>query len=166
MRLHVHAPTAFTPSAILGDTKLTARSRGNGDVFIGIAPTAAVSSYLSGVRRATVTGIDGGTATLRLHPGTAPPTAPTRTGIWSASSSGSGTQSITWTPENGDWTVVVMNADGSSRVSVDATAGAEVPALNWVIGILLVLAAVALALGIVFIVVPLRLVSRQQSQVR
>jgi hypothetical protein len=44
--------------------------------------------------------------------------------------SGTGPQQLTWTPADGDWTVVVMNADGSAGVSVEASIGATVPALR------------------------------------
>jgi hypothetical protein len=79
---------------------------------------------------------------------------------WVAQSSGSGRQQITWPVENGDWTVVVMNADASPGVAVETTAGAEVPALRWLIGILLTATAITLLASIVLIVVPVRAAGR------
>jgi len=37
---------------------------------------------------------------------------------------------VTWEPEDGDWTVVVMNSDGTAPVRADVSAGAEVPILD------------------------------------
>ncbi len=166
LQLHVDAPPALTPSAILGDTKVSATPRGRGEVFIGIAPTSAVDTYLADVRHAKLTDIKRGAAVLEVQPGQAPAVAPTQLNIWTEQSTGPNTQSIIWKPRNGDWTVVVMNADGSARVSVDTRAGAEVPALPWLIAGLLILAAVSLLAGVVLIAVPLRAVSKQQTSSR
>ena len=56
----------------------------------------------------------------------------------------------------------MMNADASPGVSVATSAGAELPALHWVVGVLLVLAAMALVGG-VLVAVPLRAVSRRNA---
>ena len=39
---------------------------------------------------------------------------------------------ITWPVETGNWTLVVMNADGSRNVVSDVAVGATVPAAGWV----------------------------------
>src|SRR5215212_8598733 len=52
------------------------------------------------------------------------PADPAGEDIWSASTSGTGTQSLEWDIEDGDWSAVVMNADGSPGVDVRASAGA------------------------------------------
>ena len=164
LSLHVTAPPAFMPDSVLGDTKLTATGRAGQATFIGIAPTSQVRAYLAGVQYERLTDIRDGSPVFADHPGQAPAVPPDQAGIWTVRSSGTGTQSIVWAPENGDWTVVVMNSDGSQGVTVAATAGAEVPAIGWVIGIMLVLAGAALLVGIVLITVPLRSVSRQSSR--
>ena len=164
LELHVDAPPALTPDAIIGDTKLTVSSRDSGDVFIGIAPTAAVNAYLADVRHATLTGFENGGPVLDVQSGQAPALPPTRTDIWAAHSNGPATQSILWKPRNGEWTVVVMNADGTAGVAVDARVGAEVPALSWAIATLLILAATSFLAGVVLIAVPMRAVSRQNAQ--
>ena len=154
------APLDFTPDSVIAETKITAEPGGDRDVFIGIAPTARVRDYLRGVEHATVTCMNEGEPVLRHHDGAAPDVAPDRADIWTAQSAGAGAQSVVWSPTNGDWTVVVMNADGGADVAVDARAGLRVPALEWLIGILLVLAFESFLVGAVLIAVPLRAVSR------
>jgi hypothetical protein len=51
-------------------------------------------------------------------------------GIWEASNQGSGRQSIDWEIEDGDWSVVVMNADGSAGVDAGVSAGASIAWLD------------------------------------
>ena len=43
---------------------------------------------------------------------------------------------ITWPVETGDWTLLVMNADGSRNVAADVAIGATVPAARWVVAAL------------------------------
>ncbi len=164
LALHADAPAAFMPDAVLGNAKITATAHGDRQVFVGIAPTAKVRAYLDGVGQARLTGIDNGDPTLRTTAGAAPATLPTQTDIWTVQSSGAGTRSIVWEPSNGDWTVVVMNADGRAGVSVEATAGAEIPALGWVVGVLLFVALGFLLAGIALIAFPLRNVAKQNAR--
>ena len=112
-------------------------------------------AYLAGVEHATLVDLADSDPVYRTTDGSAPSTAPEQVD-WVAQSSGSGRQQITWPVENGDWTVVVMNADASPDVAVEAAAGAEVPAMRWLIGILLTVAAITLVLSIVLIAVPVQ----------
>ena len=88
------------------------------------------------------------------HPGGAPSDRPADSDIWVAQAAGAGTQSLTWPLDEGSWTVVVMNADGSGDVDVNVDVGATAPiqpdVARWlqigsiplgVIGLILVLAA-------------------------
>ncbi|KQT94216.1 hypothetical protein ASG49_04760 [Marmoricola sp. Leaf446] len=160
LALHVDAPPALTPEALLGDTRLTVTPSTDEPVFVGIAPTAAVADYLRGVERDVVTGMSGDRPLLERSGGDRPTTLPEEAGIWTARSTGTGPQRLTWTPQDGDWTVVVMNADASAGVDVGAAAGAEVPALRPVMWTLLGLASGALLLGGLLVLLPLRAVSR------
>jgi hypothetical protein len=141
------------PHRLLGDVKVTARGTTT-PVFVGIARTADVNAYLRDVARATVTGIRGNPA-YRVRGSAAPATPPTATDVWAVSSSGVGTQEIVWPAETGDWTLVVMNADGGRGVTAEVAAGATIPALDWLVPTLLVLAAVGLVGAIVLLVVSL-----------
>lgn len=117
-------------SAAVGTTRVEVR--GAKDVFIGVAPVAEGRAYLNGVERSVIAdlGVDSSAADQRLVPGGAPSGPPTDQNFWVAQASGSGTQQLTWKPANGDWLLVVMNADGSAGVSVDARIGATAPALG------------------------------------
>jgi hypothetical protein len=81
------------------------------------------------------------------HAGGAPATPPTEAAIWTASSSGQGTQVLTWRPTAGDWTVVVMRADGGAGVTADVRPGATLPGLPWIAGSILGVGVVLLAIG-------------------
>jgi hypothetical protein len=106
-------------------------------VFMGIARARDVASYLGGVRRAEVTDLSTGRTHYVLRTGEAPSGPPEDQTFWAASSSGRGSQSLTWNVQDGTWRVVVMNADGSPRVSADLRVGAELPNLIWLgIGLL------------------------------
>lgn len=92
---------------MMGDVEVTAASTAGKDVFVGLARTSDVERYLDAET----------------------PPAPTASTIWVTSSSGPGTQTLTWPARSGHWSLVVMNADGSRHVSADVTVSAELPVL-------------------------------------
>ncbi len=57
--------------------------------------------------------------------GAATPTRPDAQDFWVAKSAREATQRLSWTPEPGDWAIVVMNADGTEGVSADIELGAQ-----------------------------------------
>jgi hypothetical protein len=126
----------------------------DGDVFVGIGPTSDVESYLAGVEHDEVTDLDFDpfSAEYRRIAGGEPAGPPTDQTFWAASASGAGTQTAIWEPESGDWTVVVMNADGSRDVAVELSAGAEADFLLWVAIGLLIAGVLLLGGGVTMIV--------------
>jgi hypothetical protein len=86
---------------------------------------------------------------------------PTASDIWTATASGSGEQVLQWEPRSGDWSVVLMNADGSRPVSADVTAGAEVPHLGTVALVMVANGVVALALGLALVLGAVRSAGRR-----
>ena len=78
---------------------------------------------------------------------------------WSAQAEGTGTQTLRWTARTGDWTVVVMNPDGSPGVTARTDVGVFAPALPWLATWLLVAGAMAdlLAAILILILIPVRL---------
>jgi hypothetical protein len=115
-----------------GKVRLRATSNDGKPVFVGIAHSAAVRHYLSGAPYASVTDIDAHPfrASYVGHAGTARPATPAEQGFWAASADGPGRQTLTWDVRHGDWSVVVMNADGSRGVDTGVSVGADVPILS------------------------------------
>ena len=113
------------------------RSESTHPVFVGIGPAAAVQSYLAGVSREVATRFDARQSDFRLHQGGAPGVPPQSKHFWVARSTGSGIQTLSWSPTNGKYRIVVMNANGSAGVHTDLAIGARFPHLLWIgIGVL------------------------------
>jgi hypothetical protein len=117
-------PSDWFPSG-LATVRLEATPPGGGEVFIGIGPEEAVDSYLENVARSEVRTVTGDDASYRNIDGDQSPAVPTDQGLWTVSAAGPGTQTIEWELESGRWALVVMNADASPGVTVDAAAGAD-----------------------------------------
>ncbi len=122
---------------VLGDVRLRASS--DSEVFIGIGPTNDVEAYLQGVEHHRLTDVDFDPFRPRYEAtaGGPPSTPPREQGFWVASAAGAGEQTLIWNPESGNWSAVVMNADGSRGVAADVSVGAEADFLIWLaIGLL------------------------------
>jgi hypothetical protein len=116
----------------LGKVRLAVESSAGKPVFVGIARTSDVSDYLRGTSYTSVTDVDYSPfhASYRDLGGARRPAPPADQDFWAASARGSGTQTVAWDLEDGDWSIVVMNADGSRGVDTDISAGAKVPLLG------------------------------------
>jgi hypothetical protein len=108
------------------------RTHGDRPIFVGIARSSDVDSYLGGVRRATATRLYAGPSDFDAQPGGSPSVPPTAKHVWAARSLGSGTQTLSWSPRDGRWRIVVMNADGSAGVRADVAIGGRFPDLLWI----------------------------------
>ena len=129
--VNTDAPDWVDTSSALGHVRLKATSRDGKPVFVGIAPTKDVDAYLRGTSHATVTDVDYAPfhATYRTRGGSRP-APPVAQRFWSASANGNGTQTVEWKVRSGNWSVVVMNADGSANVDAGVSAGADAPWLS------------------------------------
>lgn len=146
-------------SAALGDARVQITSTDPGtEVFVGVARAGDSSPYLDGVDRTVVRDFGSGeSATDQVDvAGNAPDTPPGAQDIWAAQASGPGTQQLTWRPTDGQWNLVVMNADGSADVSVDATIGATVPALTGLAWGLMAAGLVCLLVGVLLLALAVR----------
>jgi hypothetical protein len=130
-----------------GKVRFKVRSDGGAPVFVGIARTDDVDRYLGASAHATLTDVevDPFRAEYRTSGGDRRPAAPGTQSIWETSAEGGGTQTLTWDIEDGNWSVVVMNADGSPGVSTAVSVGADAPIVGD-------LAEAALIAGIVLLV--------------
>ncbi len=127
-------------------------------LFVGIGPQDDVEDYLNDVSRARIEDVDFDpfAVTYEYETGADTPEPPGEQDFWAASVEGSGPQTLEWELESGRWVVVVMNADGSPGVSVEAAVGAKV---DWLLpvgigllsggGVLLIAAVGLLVAGVV-----------------
>ena len=96
-------------------------------VFVGIARTQDVNAYLNQVQHDEITDVEVDPFAIdkRREAGEARPAMPAAQTFWAASSADG--RPLDWKVRKGEWSVVMMNADGSPGVSVDATVGAKTP---------------------------------------
>lgn len=117
------------------DIRMEGVAAGDDAIFLGIAPTSAVDRYLDGVAYDEITEWEADQAAIldieyTPHEGTVSPAPPGGETFWAVSVSGTETQTLDWTIEDGDWTAIVMNADGSSGVAAGVAFGA-LPPSGW-----------------------------------
>ena len=133
----------------LGTVRVRVTADPGRELFVGVAEDGYVRQYLHGVGHDQVV-LDDYDSPFRSETlpiaGGAPGMPPVEAGFWEKSVSGRGTQTLTWPVAAGEWSFVVMNADGSGAVAADVALGIKV---DWLLELALVLIAVAalLALG-------------------
>lgn len=115
----------WTPADLLGDIRVRATAEGDRSLFIGVAPRDEVTTWLAGVAHDRLTTLSLGPVASRTQwiSGGHAIGLPTAQTFWVASSHGTGTQSLVWTPRAGDWSVVLMNTDAARGLAVSADAG-------------------------------------------
>jgi hypothetical protein len=149
---------SWVPTGARAAIRIRAVSAGPGPVFIGIGPTDGVSQYMSGVAHDEVTNFGWFSAAVRYlyFDGGAPDSPPGQQDFWVAAQEGSGSQTLEWEIQDGNWTAVVMNGDATAPVKATVSLGARFGILL-PIGIGLTVAAIVLlAVGIVLIVLGAR----------
>jgi hypothetical protein len=132
---------------IVGELQLRVEGAGDESIFVGVAEEDAAATYLAELDYDEVSEIRGVDVTYIPHAGDAPASAPGDQDFWTVSTEGQGPQTLTFQPQSGRWVVVAMNAEGTTGVSVTASAAAEVPDLSWIAIVLLVAGGVGLMLS-------------------
>ncbi len=117
----------WVPTRAQATVRITGSSELPAPLFIGIAPTAKVSKYLAGVARDRIKSIDLGAGSVQYEhvDGLSMPAEPGKQTFWVAKVEGTGTQTLDWALEQGDWTVVIMNADATPPVAATMKIGAK-----------------------------------------
>ena len=121
------APLWPDVDSLLGEVRLRATGTTGKAIFVGIAPADRAAAYLGGVGHATLTELADPATTYAEHSGGAPSTAPADQDFWVAQSAGPGARAVEWPLDEGAWTVVVMNADGSAGIEADVDVGITAP---------------------------------------
>jgi hypothetical protein len=152
-----------TPQGLAGNDLATLRVRATSadpqkPVFIGIARAGDVDRYLAGVAHDRITNVDFDPFRVTYGPrsGSRVPQPPAGQALWVATAAGTGTQTLRWTVAGGTWSVVMMNADGSAGVTVDANVGAKIKHLVGIAIALLAGGLVILGGGVTMIVLGAR----------
>jgi len=111
----------------LGTARVQATAPGGEALFVGIGPRDEVAGWLAGSAYEEV-------VTVRYWPfdtdtdvvfGTRPVSPPEQQGFWVAADSGTGTRTLTWPVESGEWSLVVMNRDTGPGVAADLAVGTD-----------------------------------------
>jgi hypothetical protein len=132
--------------ALLGKVRIRVTPVSAGPaLFVGIGRSRDVGLYLAGVNHTVISDFFGNK--VEAVGGGTPQSAPATQHFWVASSTGPGSRTLTWHPQGGSWTVVVMNADARPGIGVQADLGARMPAVLWIAIGLLAAGAVFLAGG-------------------
>ncbi len=124
--------------SVLGQVRIEVEATvrgGERGVFVGVAAADDVERYLAGadVDLATDVQFQPFRLTTRHQPGTGVVPAPGTQGFWLArAEADSGTARLSWPVRDGDYRVVVMNADGSRGVSTQTELGVKLP---WIDGV-------------------------------
>lgn len=149
-----------------GDFEIRLRATGVGDsspIFVGVGRTTQVAAYLDRVARTSdlvFSAPRGGGIGSAAPDDPRIPAPPSEQGLWSASASGTGEQSLEWDVRGGDWSFVVMRASGQRGVAADVRVAVRVPFLDWaarhVTPEVIVLGLVLIVAGIVLMVLGLR----------
>jgi hypothetical protein len=121
------------PNWVLDKVRVRVEPVGDRRVFAGLARTEDVRRYLAGVAHTEVSDVDlePFDVTYVAHPGARTAPAPETRRFWRATAAGTGARDLVWKPSKGDWSVVVMNADGSAGVAADVSVGANAPIVLW-----------------------------------
>jgi hypothetical protein len=119
-----------------GELRLQGTASGTATLFMGIAPSSAVDGYLADVAHDEISDVERHQESKKIldvryttHEGTRVPTRPSTEAFWLNWVEGTGLQTLDWEVESGDWTAVIMNADGSSGVTAELAFGAA-PSVN------------------------------------
>jgi hypothetical protein len=153
--VNIAGPDELYANDLLGDVRISIEStNAQTPLFIGIGPAADVARYLDGVGHAEMADfdVDPFKVTYVPRPGGAPTADPAAQTFWVASDTGTGPRTLDWDVADGNWAVLVMNADGSQGVDTNASVGATLPILQPIAITALVVGGILLIIGIAIVV--------------
>jgi len=131
--------------------KINAKSNNSSGVFIGVAREDDINNYLDDVAYDEIRELDINRPfrppriDYREFSGGGLDTTPAEEEFWMASAAGEGNQVLEWGIEEGRYSLVLMNQDGSRGIDIDGKIGVKVPIIGG-IGIGLFVAGLVLVL--------------------
>ena len=138
--------------------RVGAEREDGGAVFIGIGRSDEVDEFLRGTSFELIEAVEFNPLRLEglIRPGTGMSVSPVGRSTWVSSTAGTGRQELDWPVARGEHTLVVMNAEGSPGVALQADMGVKFPYLRgFGIG-LMVFGVVLLIAGACLVILPLR----------
>jgi len=140
-------------SGLIGRPSVDVDARGDG-LFVGVGRAQDVESYLAGapVEEITDLELDPFRLDRETHDGTRALSPPAAQDFWVASGAGS----LRWDVRDGDYRVVLMNADGRRGVDASVRIGMTVPHLRAIAWMLVGIGASVLLAGLIAAVAALR----------
>jgi len=153
----VHNLPGFADNGKLVEIRIAAHGAPGRPPFLGVALQRDVDAYLAHVSHSKLRDYDVATSDQEYDSvaGTQPPARPASQSIWVASTRSS--TPLRWKLREGNWSIVLMNADASKGVAADVKVGADVGYLGW-------LAAGLLTLGVAILGIAVFLIARGGSR--
>jgi len=128
-----YGPTWFLNWPDLVQIKTKATNNNPKGIFIGILEEKKVQQYLGNVTYDQIRELNihrpfrAPTISYKQYPGESSPGPPTSQTFWEASVYGQNTQVLKWGLQEGNYSLVVMNEDGSRGINIDGSLGVKVP---------------------------------------
>jgi hypothetical protein len=146
---------------VVGDPELRLTATATGGtrgLFVGIGPAKQVDRYLASVPVDVVTDFDIDPFKLERKPraGSKRPEPPASQAFWVAKGTGQDTATLRWKVRDGDYRLVLMNADGSRGVRADGDVGVTLPHVSRVAWLLVGGGALLLLGGVATVVIAAR----------
>lgn len=131
-------------------------SNAGASVFVGVGPADEVAAFLHGVSRDEFRDLEVRPFSVAYtrQPGGRPTGEPTAQTFWSASDSGPGPRTLSWSATEGDWAIVIMNTDASAGIDADVSVGGTFPVVRVAGIVTLVIGGLLLIAGLAMIVLP------------
>lgn len=130
-------------------------------IFLGIAEASDVESYLYDVyydeiTRFSISSSRSLSVEFQTHPGDSVTSDPASQTFWTVSEYGVGTQTLEWSPEAGNYRIVLMNEEGSAAIDLNIAFGAKIPLLSTIASALLAGGVIAILIGGVIVYLGVR----------
>lgn len=144
--------------------RIAAERADGGPVFVAIGTDEAVTTFLADGSSAVVRDLEFGPFDYAtVAQGGTRPQKPPDAALFRVAASGPGRQEVTWNVEAGDWRAVILNADGSAGVDVQASFAVRFPYLRGFAIAFTVIGGTLLLVGLLLIVFQARGMRRKRA---